>query len=260
MIQKTLLFMTASLICCPVFAQNKTKSDKVFDEPKKGEGTQVLLGLGELYLAKMAWPDQSEKSNILRSAENDLESAKALITETEKAEKVRNIQSILGTASGDQLTPSQKADLVAFFNANNPDGDELTTAKLLPEDLAQAEDFARAELQRAKAINVVTVAAKAESIEKAGAELTKARQAALAGLDKEAKLAKTIRGVRKVGSSLFILDVASRIYVWNALDANPTLTPVGTFAWKKASALFEKSEAPTEVVDESNENKKGSGH
>lgn len=47
---------------------------------------------------------------------------------------------------------------------------------------------------------------------------------------------------------MLIADVAGRVYVWNALEKNPTLSPIGTYAIKKASDGSVQDIVPSESV------------
>lgn len=66
---------------------------------------------------------------------------------------------------------------------------------------------------------------KNRALEKAYLELAEARVAALKAVQGGA-VPTVIRYLRVVGTSLIILDVAGRWWVWGALNANPTWSPV----------------------------------
>ncbi|MNL52964.1 hypothetical protein D3C87_1761790 [compost metagenome] len=55
------------------------------------------------------------------------------------------------------------------------------------------------------------------------------RASALEGLQKTGMLDKSLRIVRYGASLVLVGDVAARVYIWNALDANPTLSPAATY-------------------------------
>lgn len=69
---------------------------------------------------------------------------------------------------------------------------------------------------------------KTQQIHEVETELAKARLAGLQSLQMSNKIPILIKYARIVGTTLVIVDVAQRAWVWSALNANPTWSPALT--------------------------------
>ncbi|MNL83495.1 hypothetical protein D3C87_2111610 [compost metagenome] len=59
--------------------------------------------------------------------------------------------------------------------------------------------------------------------------MSAARANALESLQKAGLVEKSFKVVRYGASLVLVGDVAARVYIWNALDANPTISPAATY-------------------------------
>ncbi len=187
-----LAIMTATT----VHAQNRQDSDAIFTEPAKAGWTQIFLGFVELIAAGKVYPGLESEIKSLKSAELNLTMAQEAITSERQRE--RAIQAILD-------------------NKENYEFGEVD-----PDDLKSS---ASKRIERLKSGSVMTAEAKTAAIEAAKVEVASARQVAVEAAQNKGILQKGIKGLRIVGSTLLVADVVGRIYVWNALDANPTISP-----------------------------------
>ncbi len=85
----------------------------------------------------------------------------------------------------------------------------------------------------------VTIDERAALVAKAEERVAERARLALEAAQNEGILSKSVRIVRKGASVLVALDVASRVYVWGVLEANPGLTPVVGYSAGQIRALLE---------------------
>jgi hypothetical protein len=205
------------LFVCPQFGfadGNKGDDDSVFTEPARGDEKQVLLGLVDYATAYGIWSIRSQAMKAVRDAEKtlavlgrdpDFTGALALqdkINSThEQIEKLRARKSVLSI-------------------------EELATLRKMENDLEFAKDVGVSS----------TGVHNNRIIVRARKDLASARRAALSEGKSPGVVA--LKAARIVGTTVFALDIVGRIYVWNVMDKDPTLTPVGTFLWKQGKKLF----------------------
>lgn len=194
---------------CPIaFAgENKDSQDAVFNQPQTAGWTQVLLGLvdygGERGLKQV----RPQEVKNLEAAERELkriDEAPLTWQEKSRADILYDQQRASGT----------EADEIRSMNRSK---DQIRLDRIKMNRTVRAADFRRA----------------TESLQDA-------RAAALVANQRFGN--RAIKGAALVGRVIFLTDLAGRIYVWNALDASPTLTPVGTATWHKAQNALHLNE------------------
>ncbi|MBX9766479.1 MAG: hypothetical protein K2X47_04330 [Bdellovibrionales bacterium] len=193
---KTALALVATLLV--TFngqAQNRQDDDAIFTEPKKAGWTQILLGFAEALAAKKLIQGLEAESKVLRSAERELAEARGLLT-----------------------SEAQRRGLINSIEKNvenwHPDV-----------DVDGLRDEANERIAQLRSQEIVTPAQKEARIAAAQAELASVRKMIIEAASSKKILKTTFRALRIVGSTLLITDVLGRVYVWNAMDANPTLSP-----------------------------------
>ena len=192
------MMMVQGALAPLAMADNRSGADALFSEPATDGGTQVLLGLGELIAAERIKPGMTVENAMLSKAEAQLRLAEDLPTsETQRAATIRAIE-------------------------NNPNN-YLTAA---PSELKPG---AARRIEALRSAAIVTKAEKTAAIEATQDILSTARADALISLQKAGLVEKSIRVVRYGASLVLVGDVAARIYIWNALDANPTISPAATY-------------------------------
>ncbi len=202
------LLITLPSLC---IAETRYSADPIFAEPPTAGTTQVILGLTDAALAALLWPKTSVPKDprllALQVAETEMATARAMITEAEKTSQK------LALETANRLAAPGSVEALAG---------EKALASLLSR-------------------TTVSEAARTAALENASRAMTEVRGALLNGANAikgEGIVTRGMKGIRMAGSALFIMDIASRIYVWNAMDRNPTLTPVGSYLHKEGSKLF----------------------
>lgn len=215
------------------FAQNNNLNDEIFSEPVKSKETQLGLTIGDLIAAYMIKPStRIELSNprfastkvALEVAETSLKNAQGLLTEAEKTAKLTALQNSINTVQN------------LIEKAPTSDLDELSS-------LTNRVDELTSDLRRVSNLDVVTDAQKAAQMDEALKAVAAARSNFIEAAAQVKKgpgfLGRTFKNVRYIGSFVFLVDAASRAYIWNVLEKNPTLSPVATWAWTKGEAAYE---------------------
>lgn len=184
-----------------------------FSESSSGsEGSQIFLGVADvaaaiingIYIGNKVWNSvdnareaRPKMTDELLKAEQDLASAKNLITYQERqamtAKMAMDVQKMSGNADYDILTAKVQRDV--------------------------------AEIEKKP---VVTPMEKQAAITRAKLNLSSVRNRNLQEAIKLGRV-KMIRNVAYAGEAIFILDFAQRVYVFNALDKDPTFSPSLTY-------------------------------
>jgi|GEM_PF-4925681 hypothetical protein len=194
------LLMAQGAVVPMAMADNRGSADVLFDQPATAGGTQFLLGLAELIAAERIKPGMTVADKMLTKAESTLTLAQDL--PTSEAQRTATISAINGN-------PANFAD----------------NGGLQPE----LKPAAARRIEALKSAAIVTKAEKTAAIEAAQDLLSSARADALITMQKMGALDKAVR-VARYGTSLILVgDVVARIYIWNALDANPTISPAATY-------------------------------
>jgi hypothetical protein len=213
---------------------NKNEKDVIFNEEAKGAGTQIILGIADVLLASWAYPGRTITAEELQvhELENELKKP-SFENESAKRYEIRKLEYALREG----LMPME-GDVYK----------RLSRTEL--EEVAE-------ELKKVKDVPVMTMEQK-ESIKK---EIAQARKVAIEAAikNKPSTLGRVINGVRVVGSGLLITDLLGRVYVWNALERNPTFSPVGAFIVHslKSSPKAEDSISYLGVYDQSRSSAQG---
>ena len=194
------------IVLCTSFAQagNRDAADEIFDEPKVSGWTQILIGFVEFLAASSVYPGLSNEAKLVKTTELNLALAEDL--PTSEAERKAKIDALL-------------------HNPNNFDFDmDIGNEYELKKKAAHR-------LEKLRSAIIVSEADRAKAISKASTEVGKAREAALKAAQAKGLISKTVKIARIGGSVLLVGDVLARIYIWNAMDANPTLSPAGTYLY-----------------------------
>lgn len=202
---KMKLIIVAALLAQGTLANagNRDGGDALFNEPAKNGGTQVLLGIGELIVAERLKPGMSETQKMLSQAEAKLQLAQDL--PTSEAQRKATLKAILENTENytDEIYGEENREV------------------LKPRVAKRVESL--------KSAAIVTRAEKAAAVQAMETSLSAVRASALESLQKVGALDKSIRIVRYGASLVLVGDVAARVYIWNALDANPTLSPAAAY-------------------------------
>ena len=199
---KYTLFLAILSFMNTAAAQNRTASDRIFNESQRGGWTQIFLGIAELAGASSLANISTPEGSALVASSADLKSAHAL--PTSEAERRASINAIFSN------------------NTNFEDYvEDHTQAGLTPE--------AAQRMERLRGTNLLTAEEKAARILSAEANLSDARAVLLRAAQNQGLISKSIRFARLAGSTVLVIDVLARLYVWNGLDANPTLSPAATY-------------------------------
>lgn len=214
MLKKLVLFSLLAIVSADAFGASLKDPREVFPEPAKGGLSQVLLGLSQLGVAKAVWPGLAREEQALANAEKQLALVRRMPTsEVEKLARIEATASAIATAEETRILPK--------IVAPNPSVPTLAE-----------------QIQFLSTSQVVTVEERAILIAHAEEKVAEQGALALRAAQEAGYIAKTIR-VLRVGSSVLLgLDVASRVYVWNILDANPGFSPVVGFSAEQLRALF----------------------
>jgi hypothetical protein len=82
------------------------------------------------------------------------------------------------------------------------------------------------------------------AIHEAEAEVGNAKVAAVNALESYGFTPKVVRFIRVVGPTVFITDLAGRVWAWHWLHANPTWSPVATTVGKVGDGLSTQNALP----------------
>lgn len=201
--------LLASFVASPAFAQNRDQSDVVFKDPSRGKGVQTVLGIAEVLAASALWPGMDRIQQEVASAALELEKANDLsVTEEERLAKVNAILANPGNYT---------------FDVDKEYGENG-----LKEKVAYRLDGIRG-------ARLVSEAERKAAIEAASQRLAVAKVDQLGRAQNLGLLDRSTRIVRQGASVLLLVDVVGRIYVYNAIEADPTLSPVGTYLMNKVS-------------------------
>lgn len=184
------------------FAQNRGDSDAIFNEPAKAGWTQVFLGVTELIAAKWVAPGLTTHQKAVNSAQFSLDIANDM--------------------------PATEIQRKATINAiiGNPDNYQFETDV---GDPAELKPYHAQRLERIKSVSLTTRAERQAAVQAAELNLAKAREAALKAAQSLGLVDKAIKVVRVGTAVLLVGDIVARIYIWNAMEANPTISPAATY-------------------------------
>jgi hypothetical protein len=184
-------------------SSNRDGKDALFSEPKADVGNQYLLGLGEMLASYAVTPGMTGAESSLAKAEWNLKLAQDLpLTEGHRRATINAILQNPKSYSTGIVTPA------------------------FPEFL---KDEPAQRLEALRSAPVVTKAEKAVAVQASETALSLARANALESLQKAGLIEKSVKVARYGASLILVGDVAARVYIWNAMDANPTLSPAATY-------------------------------
>lgn len=202
-------FLTTSVLLfssLTLYASNRDLEDKVFDEPQRGEWAQIWIGGFEYFAAEMIRPQLGGELKSVKAAEFELKITRHLATSD--SQRVQALEAIL----------------------NNPHNFYFKS------DVGKVSELKKgaAELyQRVKSTEIMTKVEKTALIESAKKEVANARTTALTAARNKGLLHKGVKFLRMGTSIILYGDFLARIYIWNALKADPTYFPVATYLKKK---------------------------
>lgn len=198
-----------------ISARNKSELPRgIFTDPPEGGFFQMAAGLTDTSIATYLIRSSSKMATIIpleaqmmNDARDDLLRAhKWPTTEAGKQELIQ----------ARQVQVDKIKDAISTSN-----GKSIYTKG----DLKSAE----ASLQEAREMTLLTEKAKKLMIYNKEKALSECRAAGLEAVAaKSSKFAKTLKAVRVVGGTLFLADALGRVYVWNVVDASPSLSPAGS--------------------------------
>ncbi len=202
------------LLCLSAFssfaqAGNLDTTDSIFNQTSEGGWAQVFLGGSQLLAAQFVGPAASLEALTLQDAEKRLAYVRYL--PVSEAERSQTIKMIL-----------DNTDNYAFTNGISVGSVKLGVG-------SQLTDEAQELVAQIQTSPLVTNAEKLAMIDEASNAVADARVAAVTAAQNMGLLSKAVRVVQRGAQVLLILDVSARVYVWNALDKNPTFSPGATF-------------------------------
>ncbi|MBX3021694.1 MAG: hypothetical protein KF799_08475 [Bdellovibrionales bacterium] len=212
--KKLVLFSLLSIISFDAMGAGLRDPREIFNQPATGRLTQVFLGLSEAGVAKMVWPGLAQEEKALAAAEKELALTRRLPTsEIERNARIEAQAAVIARSEATAYIP-----------------------KVLPVDprLPSAAE----ELQFLTSNGVVSAQEKAALIVKAEEAVAERSRMALIAAQEAGYLSKAVRVARYGTSVLLGLDIASRVYIFNILDANPGLTPVVGFSAEQIRAIL----------------------
>lgn len=86
---------------------------------------------------------------------------------------------------------------------------------------------------------------KLREIHDAETDLARARLVALQSIQEKGIIPQIVRYARVVGTTLVLVDIAGRAWVWSALNANPTWSPAATMIESLAEDLSTRNALPS---------------
>ena len=220
------------------FAQNKSLRDEVFTEKPRVDWVQTLLGILEGGAAFALLPDEF-KAQVITTPQ--LDSAKQILTEA--SESLKEAQKLLSESEKAKLVQSLTDDFTRLSELRIKLRSDATNS------LIDELDESSRKLTEAIRREVVTDAYKVAQIDEAAKAVTEARARVIIATDSLPKLGATTRGpslaqkgvrlLRYFGATVFVVDAGSRVYIWHALEKDPTISPIATFAWSKGVNAWE---------------------
>jgi len=186
------------------FAENRDQSnDSVFKDPANAGMSQVLIGITQLFAAAYIAPTElSAHQKEIRAAQIELE-----------------ISNLLPLSEDDRKRKLTEISLTGRYYPNDVDRGQVD--KMFA--------HSRQIYERVKASPILTDSQKTEAWRAAALKLGKARESALKAAQQMGKLEKSIHIIRVGATVLLVGDVAARIGIWFAQDADPTISPATTY-------------------------------
>jgi hypothetical protein len=209
---KLVLFTLISVFSFDAFSATLRSANEIFPEPTKGGWTQILLGMSELGVAKAVWPGLEREEQALADAQKRLELVKR--TPTSEAERLARIE-----ADGHAIAAANSANVQVQVG---------TASKVSLAD----------ELEFLSSTEAISAEQKTALVAKAETDVARAAESALRAAQERGLIERGLRILRKGTAVILAGDMMSRVYVWNVLEANPTLTPIGNYSAELIRALF----------------------
>ncbi len=194
---------------CMVFtahADNRSSGDEIFNEPATAGWTQIFLGITELIAAQYAYPGMAAEATAVKTAQLELTLANDL--PVSEAQRVSAIEALLNNPNN--------------FDYESEIGDET-----------QLKSNQATRLERLRSVAIVGQADKAKEIAVASTKLAQARESAVKAAQSLGLVDKSVKVIRVGASVLLVGDVVARIYIWNAMDANPTISPAAVYLYNQ---------------------------
>ncbi|NJL25214.1 MAG: hypothetical protein HC902_08575 [Calothrix sp. SM1_5_4] len=167
-------------------------------------------------LAAAVWPGMEREEKYLAEAQKQLELVKS--TPTSEVERIARIEANARAISNVETRPTIKIPVAP-----------------MPSDRATLEE----ELRFLAHQEPVSPQKKAEMIKKAEEEVAVRTKAVIEAAQQRGYVERTIRILRKGATLLLVSDILGRVYVWNVLEASPTLSPIGTFSIETIRSLIQ---------------------
>ena len=210
------------------WAQNKDAVDQSMPRPVRSEGTQVFLGAVDLMAANAFFknldsPEAKLAKENLSIAEKELRSANDLRTREDSLRKIEDLKAQLSVeeSSSSGVESMRNSKIMQLRSGRQTYAEKLQAANSAVETRAEIK---RLENVLELGLDVDKVA-KAEKIAVASERVSVARRDLV--LINPSAFKQGVKAVKVIGGSLFVLDLAGRVYVWNALEqGNPGFTPV----------------------------------
>jgi hypothetical protein len=200
----SLALLLSVVLINPAYADNRQADDQIFSDPATAGWTQIFLGITELVAAQYAFPGMAVEGTAVKAAELELTLANDL--PVSEAQRTASIQAILKNPNN--------------FDFESDIGDE---------SLLKTEAATR--IERLRSVSIIDQAEKAKIIAAASTNLAAARETALKAAQNLGLIDKSVKVLRVGASVLLVGDVAARLYIWNAMDANPTISPAATYLY-----------------------------
>ena len=190
----------------PPAIENRYASDAAFVAPRGSAVAQTLLGLADLVLAGWAYPGLGKEASAVRRAEVALEKAMDL--------------------------PLDEEMRMATIQAIETDPDSYVSSRLRGTVLSPA---AKQRINSLREASTVSSSDKRKIVLREAQNVSKARKAGFMGAQHLGLIDRSVRFLRKGAALLFVIDGVARVYVWHALEADPTFTPVGHYLMEQIS-------------------------
>ena len=187
---------------CAASAQNRSTDDRIFDQPADGFLKQIFLGSIETSAALRIGDISTPQGFALQSARADLKLARILPTsETERRAVVNSI----------------------FAKSDNYEAGEID---FKPSSLTLE---ARKRRDLLEFMSLVTTEEKTSAILQAQASEANAQLAVRLASQKRGLIKNSFRILRLAGGIVLAIDAAGRLFIWNGLKADPTISPGATY-------------------------------
>lgn len=240
--------LSALLILAPLSSYADDRDSETFPHKSGPAEVQFILGLGDAIGTGTLWGYDAYKRVDSNNPKNVYKVWMAKIEEQKLS--IQSAQEKLSEARN-SLTDVEKKTRIEQLETRIADSKSGVAAM-------------KDELIRVRNATAISESEKAARIAKFEGEIGSARREIL-NITKESGFttrSPAWSAVRIIGGTLFLADLAGRVYVWNAMDRNPTLSPLGAYSAKKVGDAWQivKNEFADESKTEAKDEKSAAKH